>query len=200
VSTSDAKEILRRSARSLIDAMSPEERARASRVIVDHITGSGWWRGADAVLIYAGDATEPTLDLLIESSADQGKSVCVPAIDWARKSMHPRLVRSASDLVPGRHGIRVPGDGCTEIDPDRLGLVLVPGVAFDPEGGRLGRGGGFYDRFLASWRGSAPMREGGAGPVAIGVGFAAQVVARVPTDGHDQRLDGLVTDAGPVDR
>ena len=185
--------------RERMAAMDGAARARASGVIRDHITGSGWWQNASAVMLFAGDAGEPGLDGLIGLGIQAGKTVCVPGVDWGGKSMQPRAVRSAGDLVEGRHGVRVPGEGCPGVDAREIGLVLVPGVAFDASGGRLGRGGGFYDRFLASWRG--PERGagwGGAARAAVGVCFAWQVVDRVPTGGHDERLDGLVTDAGVV--
>lgn len=190
----ETKEAIRAAARERVGSMTAADRAAASSAVVERITGSGWWQGASCVLIFAGDDTEPNIDRLIEIGERQGKRMSCPAIDWTSKSMHPKRVRSTSDLTMGRHGIRVPGESCEPIDPDRVELVLVPGVAFDGHGGRLGRGGGFYDRFLAAWR-ARPAAEGG-GRLAVGVGFAAQVVGRVPTEGHDQRLDGLVTDAG----
>ena len=72
------------------------------------------------------------------------------------------------------------------MDPAEIDLVLVPGLAFDAAGGRLGRGGGFYDRFLAT-----------LGPAAarVGVAFDAQILPEVPTDGLDARMSCVVTDA-----
>lgn len=186
---------LRDAMRARLGAISADDRRSASGAIVDRITGSGWWKGARCVLVFAWDSFEPDLDPLIEVGNRHGKVMAMPWVDWAGKSMRGRRVRSASDLVEGRHGIRVPGEGCDAIGDDEIDLVLVPGVAFDRVGGRLGRGAGFYDRFLASWR-DRPMTGGGVRRLAVGVGFATQVVELVPTDPHDERLDGLVTDAG----
>jgi 5-formyltetrahydrofolate cyclo-ligase len=90
------------------------------------------------------------------------------------------------DLVPGRYGVPAPPAGCP---PEPLAtdvLLLVPGLAFDTEGRRLGRGGGYYDRALSD--------AGGAMPV--GVAFDCQIVERVPEDRHDRRVAALLTESG----
>jgi 5-formyltetrahydrofolate cyclo-ligase len=79
------------------------------------------------------------------------------------------------------------------VAPGAVELVIVPGVGFGRDGTRLGRGGGFYDRFLAERSAGGSMRM-----VVLGACFAAQVVGRIPSGAHDQRVDGLVTEAGLV--
>ncbi len=76
-----------------------------------------------------------------------------------------------------------------EPDPTAVDVVIVPGVAFTPDGARLGQGGGWYDRFLAAVR---------PGCTSIGVGFDPQVVDELPTEPHDIRLDSVVTESGVV--
>ncbi len=195
MSGSGSKGSVRDAVRARVARLTPRDRERAAEIIAERITGSGWWRDATGVMLFAADATEPDVDALIDAAHAEGKAVAFPSVDWAGKSMRPKRVRSMRDLTEGRHGIRVPGESCPPLDPAGLDAVLVPGVAFDARGGRLGRGGGFYDRFLAAWR-DHPVTGRSVRRVAIGVGFAAQVVGRVPSDPHDQRLDGLVTDAG----
>jgi 5-formyltetrahydrofolate cyclo-ligase len=74
-------------------------------------------------------------------------------------------------------------------DPTAVDVVIVPGVAFAPDGARLGQGGGWYDRFLASVRPDC---------TSIGVGFDPQVVEVLPTEPHDIRLDSIVTESGAM--
>jgi 5-formyltetrahydrofolate cyclo-ligase len=74
-------------------------------------------------------------------------------------------------------------------DPSVVDVVIVPGVAFTPDGARLGQGGGWYDRFLAAVRPDC---------TSIGVGFDAQVVDVLPTEPHDVPLDGVVTESGAI--
>jgi 5-formyltetrahydrofolate cyclo-ligase len=87
--------------------------------------------------------------------------------------------------VRGPHGAREPHDGEPAPAPD---LILVPGLAFDRAGRRLGRGGGFYDRFLARWAGT-PCRI-------VGVCFACQVVSTIPWEPHDATVQAIVTEDG----
>ncbi len=90
-----------------------------------------------------------------------------------------------SDLVLGRYGIREPGPGCGVVDVRLLDFVVVPGIAFDRCGGRLGRGKGFYDRLLESVAG-----------VSCGVGLDEQLIPNVPVEPHDKRLNLVVVPGG----
>ncbi len=96
------------------------------------------------------------------------------------RAWHPGLA-----LVTGGFKTEVPPPGSPELAPD---ILIVPLLAFDSDGYRLGYGGGFYDRTLEK------LRNGGARPLAIGVAFSAQHVARVPRDHYDQPLDWIVTE------
>lgn len=90
------------------------------------------------------------------------------------------------ELRPGRYGVREPSATAAV---ERLGpdvLALVPGVAFDERGGRLGRGGGSWDRALADARGA----------VVLGVGYELQIIERVPREAHDRSIDALLTETG----
>lgn len=102
------------------------------------------------------------------------------------------------DVVAGASLIREPRKVLPEADPTELDVVIVPGLAFDLHGRRLGRGGGYYDRLLPRLRPQA---------VKIGVAWEVQIVDEVPTDAHDQRMDVVVTerrtisvDTGGADR
>ena len=90
------------------------------------------------------------------------------------------------ELRPGRYGVpEPPATAAVEtLGPDAL--ALVPGVAFDERGGRLGRGGGAWDRALADARGA----------VVFGVGYELQIIARVPREAHDRAMDALLTETG----
>jgi len=95
-------------------------------------------------------------------------------------------VDRVESLVPGRYGVREPPatSPIEMLGPDVL--VLVPGVAFDESGGRLGRGAGLWDRALADARGA----------VIFGVGYELQIIDTVPRDEHDRPVDALLTEAG----
>ena len=117
-------------------------------------------------------------------AAHQGP-VCLPVIAGRAKALRFREWSPGCRMIPGDFGAQVPADGAY-IEPE---VLIVPLLAFDARGFRLGYGGGFYDRTLEQLRARRPT-------LAIGFAFAAQQVAEVPVDATDQRLDAIVTETG----
>lgn len=113
--------------------------------------------------------------------------VCVPVVAAPGTPLAFRGWRPGCALVRGRFGVAVPADGAA-LSPD---LLIVPLLAFDRAGRRLGYGGGYYDRTLAALRARGPV-------IAVGLAFAAQEVPEVPHGSLDAPLDGVVTEAGMV--
>ena len=132
--------------------------------------------------------------MLLTAALAANKSIAIPDIDWPHKSMSPRQITNLhTDLIPGRYDIRVPAPGCPLVEPKSLDAILLPGLAFDRAGNRLGRGAGFYDRFISS------LHDAGHRPALIGVCYHAQIVDSVPTEPHDHRVDRVITELGPLD-
>jgi len=115
-----------------------------------------------------------------------GKRVLLPRM--VGESLEFAVVRQADHLNVGRFGVREPDSSCPVQRVDARAIVLVPGVAFDRAGGRLGRGAGYYDRALAE------IREYAVNATFIGVGFSHQIVDRVPMMSHDVRMDAILSD------
>ncbi len=146
------------------------------------------------IMAYLATRAEPDLDPWLDSPGDG--QFCVPRMDWDARTMEPVAFEAAESRIEvRRHGIREPVAG-ERIALDSIGAVLVPGLAFDRSGDRLGRGAGFYDRFLA--RIAAGSDRAGRARL-IGVSFACQIVDRVPRDDHDIAMDALVTEEGLID-
>jgi 5-formyltetrahydrofolate cyclo-ligase len=140
-------------------------------------------REARAVGLYAGLPDELPTRPLFEAVRDARKTALLPrCLDDDRLAFV--AVERWGDLVPGRHGVPEP-----EGEPETLGpedVVAVPGVAFDAAGRRLGRGRAYYDRTFP------PGAAGG--PWLVGVGYAFQVVDRVPAAPHDRRVEAVLTE------
>jgi len=119
---------------------------------------------------------------------DEGGRLAVPVTDWDHHTMQACEVGSLDDTLfhTGRHGIRSPRE-VTLVNPDLLTSVLVPGLAFNEPGARLGRGGGFYDRFLSQVRPEC---------LKIGVCFDTQRVETIPCEPHDVVMDIVITSGG----
>lgn len=119
-----------------------------------------------------------------------GTEIALPRIEGERMVFY-RVTDPARELCMGQFGAREPfADDATRVRPEDAATILVPGLAFDETGGRLGRGGGFYDRFLATSASRART---------LGVGFACQLVDRVPLEAHDIQLDAVVTEDGWIE-
>jgi 5-formyltetrahydrofolate cyclo-ligase len=125
---------------------------------------------------------------LMLALAGRGHTLALPVAGPRCLPLTFRRFSLADPLEPGPFGTRHPGPGAAEVVPD---MLLVPLVAFDAAGGRIGHGAGYYDRTLAALRAAKPV-------LALGLAYAAQRQPRVPTGPHDARLDAVATEAGLV--
>lgn len=140
-----------------------------------------------AAALYWPTGDEMDVRPLLESLVERDVPCALPRMLGRDKPLGFFAFRPGDPLVPGRHGIFEPGLAAPELRP---GLLLMPLLAFDGRGHRLGYGAGYYDRTLMD------LRSWMSPPLAIGVAYAAQEVDQVPTDDHDQPLDGVATELG----
>ena len=156
--------------------------AQADQAAVLRVLALPPFQQAQTILSYAPFGREFNADLLNQAILDQGKTLALPLVTGPGQ-MEARLVESLSQLVPGAYGIREPGPDTPILPPASIDLLLLPGLAFDPACYRMGRGGGYYDRYLARFTGYtiAPTRE-------------LQIVPAVPRDPWDRRADLVVTE------
>ncbi|MCW5755012.1 MAG: 5-formyltetrahydrofolate cyclo-ligase [Phycisphaeraceae bacterium] len=185
-----AKRALRQTAKRTLAETPVETRATHALAICSHLQAHPAFRGS--VLFYAPFDTEVDLTPAAATLAAARGVVCVPRIDWAAASITPARVNDLGpSLRQGPRRVPEPPADAPSIPLEEIDLILVPGLAFDLRGGRLGRGGGFYDRLLASPSRRCP---------AIGVCFHAQLVDAVPMERHDQPVDGVITEQRCFDR
>ncbi len=183
----EAKQAMRQAMAAARDALDPAWRKRASAALVDRMTSLVAFAGARRVLLNVPFRSEWDAAPLIERALARGKEVLLPRVDETSRMLDLRRIADpAADIVTGYRGIPEPVERCPRADPASVDWVLVPGVAFDREGGRLGYGGGYYDRLL-------PLLSPRAARVAGA--FSMQIVDRVPSAPHDIRMDTVVTEA-----
>ena len=167
-----------------------------SQMACNHASAWPTLAQARCVMVFVPLPSELDITPLLEKMLAQNVRVCLPRTDWEHKTIVPiEISNLSSDLVPGRHGLSEP---CSTRDPiplDAIQVVVVPGLGFDRQGGRLCRGGGFYDRFLAALAGHA-QRTGTHRPRTISLCFAEQIVPSVPMEEHDARVSCLATPDG----
>ena len=177
----ELKAELRKNIRAAVERISPAVRAVESIELCDRLEPQ--LRSAHTVLFFAPLADELDVWPLLEKFLATGKICALPFFDSATQTYSARRVQNlASDISIGKFGVREPAENCPEIPPEKFDLILAPGVAFDWNGNRLGRGRGFYDRLLKQIRG-----------VKCGVGFDFQLLGKIPTEPHDARMNFIVT-------
>lgn len=145
-----SREDIRREMARLRLQISPEERACNDTRIANAILSTKLWSGCDHIFAYCAMAGEPDLRVLMETALDEGKTLALPkCLDGERMDFY--RVTSPDELDTGMYGIREPVrcDRDDLMEPDRSSLILIPCLAYDTRGYRLGHGKGYYDRYLA---------------------------------------------------
>jgi len=180
--SADLREQARRSGRAARTGLSGDQRLRAETLLISHLRSIPALRRGSVGVFVAHDG-EPDLMPLVQWLWDNDVVVALPVLLDDPNDFSMRFVQWERDdvLQPGRYDIPVPPSGqAIELD-----TVLVSFTGFDASGNRIGRGGGFFDRYLATTNANV-----------IGVGFEAQRMQQVPVESHDQPLPMVVTDLG----
>ena len=177
---------LRKRARRIRDAVPPADRARLSARICGRARTLLTAAGAHTVMVYVSFRSEVETAGLIDELRRTHR-VAAPRV--ADAGCMDAMLLAGTPLVRGRLGILEPPATAAVVEPASIDAVLVPGLAFDPAGYRLGYGGGYYDRFLV----------GCARALRIGLAFEAQMVDSVRPHAHDQPLDHIVTERRVID-
>jgi 5-formyltetrahydrofolate cyclo-ligase len=177
-----AKRALRRAILAERDAVPENDRSARSAAIADRFLGLLETAGAETVLAFWSFGSEVETAPLISRLRSEGKTVALPRIEGG--DVVPVVAAPGAPMSESSFGAMEPAEG-PALDVAELDLVVVPGVAFDRSCGRLGYGGGYYDRLLERRR---------DGVAAIAIAFTLQVVDRVPTGAIDRRIDGVVTE------
>ena len=177
------KAALRKRIRSALQNITPTARAAASAQLCARLKEQPFWKNASSVVFFAPLPDEADVWPLLEETVAGGKIAALPRFEPADQSYTVcRVQNPRSEIAIGQFGIREPKACCAEIAFSRLDLILVPGVAFDLNGNRLGRGRGFYDRLLVETRG-----------VKCGVAFDEQITDEVPVGTHDLQINFILT-------
>ncbi|MDX2119030.1 MAG: 5-formyltetrahydrofolate cyclo-ligase [Planctomycetota bacterium] len=207
--------------RARLAALDDAERQRQSRAVCMMLQTQPWLLSARSIMAFVPLPDEPDIGPLISFALARGIAVALPGVDWAAKTMTPLWIDCwPCALRADQHGVQVPcapvagplGSGGGLAEPE---VVLVPGLAFDERGRRLGRGGGFYDRYIQRRRTPGPAgdrsRDLGQNGVTVdvnsgrsdgtsarqrvfaaGIALEAHMLDAVPVGPHDQRLDAVV--------
>jgi len=178
------KRALRREVRARRDAMPPEERERLGQAVARNLLALPEVRQASTVMAFSSFGSEVDSGPIIEQLARDGRRVVLPRVEG--RTIVPVGYRSGDPVKPSSFGALEPAAG-EPVGPEEIDVVVVPGLAFDRRGHRVGYGGGFYDRFLGRLRPDA---------LTVGICFSVQVLDEVPHGRGDRPVDLVVTEQG----
>ena len=156
--------------------------AKASRAVCEKVLQSNEFREAAVVLGYLSFRNEISVDAVLNEALRLGKTVAVPLI-VSKTGMKAARLETLEGLPLDHYGIRTVAEPVRIVPPDSIGLVLVPGAGFTETGCRMGRGAGYYDRFLAQTHGFR-----------LGITCDALLREEIPMDAYDQSVQALVTE------
>lgn len=180
----EEKQQLRRIVRSMESQLSPRYRAASDRAIAAHLLAMPEYQAAQTVFCFVSTAREIDTRPILEDALSSGKALCVP-LCVGSGLMELRRITSLAQLSPGAHGISEPPADSPRVSPDDVDLAVLPCLTCSHLGQRLGQGGGYYDRFLAHYRGGTVLlcRE-------------QLIREEIPLEPHDYPVPWVLTERG----
>lgn len=176
------KETLRASIKAQRKQLTKDEIHKKSAKVYSALFSSEILQDAKTVMVYLSAFNEVRTEMIIDTLLQSGVRVCAPVTDTKRMSITPYYLEDAKKLIQGAFKIAEPTRDC-EAKPEDIDAVLVPGIAFDKSGNRMGFGAGYYDRFLHSYDG-----------IKIGICYDFQLFDKIPKDSHDITMNYIISE------
>lgn len=185
------KKIIRRDVLRRRDSIRPEERKRKDRLIMNRVFSLPEFGSAEVIFYFASFGSEVSTMPHIEEALKKGKRIVLPRVDNENRRLRLYEIHDTGEIKPGFMGIPepyVPPE--RERDINEVDLVIMPGVAFDIYGNRLGYGGGYYDRLLSGLKKKVML---------VAVAYEEQIVDSLPSEAHDVKVDLIVTEKRSIE-
>lgn len=185
------KKKLRNKIKKLLEGLPVSVLKEKSSSIRSRLYSLSEYKNSSFVMCYLSTEREVSTFEIIETALSQNKKVAVPLILKSQNIMLPCEISNLKDLEPGPWGILQPIKGKIKSIPLKVvDLIIVPGIVFDKNGNRIGRGKGFYDRFLNSI--PSAIRK-------MALAFSCQIVERIPINDSDIPVDKIITEDGVIE-
>lgn len=178
------KNELREYMKFLRSSMSLEEKHKKDRSIFNKVVNNKQYIEAETIMAYVSFELEVDTICIIKNALENNKIVCVPKIINKKDGMKAVKIEKLEDLIKNKFGILEPVNFEKEFNGKDIDLFLVPGLAFDENGGRIGYGAGYYDRFLKNSKDTS---------LKIGLAYDFQVIDKVPMTENDIYLDIIIS-------
>lgn len=186
---SNKKKQIRREKLKIRREMNIEEKSNYDKIIKDKFFESSFYKESENIFIYISYDSEINTKYIITRAIKEGKKIYVPRTEFSTKLMNAVIIENFDNLVESRYGILEPKKDEPFIDPNDLDLIVVPGVAFDKNGGRVGYGAGYYDRYFKRIN-----NENKSKIVKLALAYDFQLMDKVPTDEEDVLIDAVMTE------
>lgn len=176
------KEELRQRMKTRLDSLNQEEYQDFNGVLYRNFIKLAIVKRAKNIMIYYSVRNEVKTEAIINYLLKTGKTVALP-VCTPERDLNAAVINDLCQLQPSVFGLMEPGPEAALLEPDLLDLIVVPGVAFDERGYRLGHGAGYYDRFLSKMLNSFKL----------GLAYDFQIVSKIPVESHDIGMNGILT-------
>lgn len=177
-----SKNELRKMMKSRLAALTREEYEDLNRSLYSNFIKLKALKRINHIMIYYSVRNEAATIPIINYLLNLGKTVALP-VCTPERDLKAAIINNLSELQPASFGLMEPGPEAVLLDYDELKLVIIPGVAFDEKGNRLGHGAGYYDRFLSKTPNAFKL----------GLAYDFQVVPALPAERHDIKINGILT-------
>lgn len=167
------------------EALPLVEKREMDNAIYETIINSHEFINAKVIFIYISFGKEVDTHNIIQYAIASGKEVCVPRVISRLKGMRALKINSLDELEISNYGILEPKENSEEVSVENMDLAVIPGLAFDLQGGRIGYGGGFYDRFFSN--SDINIKK-------IALAYEFQILEEIPLEDHDIAIDSIITE------
>ncbi|MGE5628778.1 MAG: 5-formyltetrahydrofolate cyclo-ligase [Solirubrobacterales bacterium] len=166
------------------DNISDMVKSEWDEIIFERVISTDFYKNSKDIFIFVSFRSEVDTHKIIKNAIKEGKNIYVPKVISKEEGMRAYKINNFEDMQKGYYGILEPKEYCREISPIDIDLVIMPGAAFDKNGGRIGYGGGYYDRFLTLLKGNVKK---------VALAYKFQVLDLVPMEENDIRVDEIIT-------
>ncbi|MDO5517647.1 MAG: 5-formyltetrahydrofolate cyclo-ligase [Clostridium sp.] len=186
---SNKKKQIRQDILKIRRGMDIEKKLDCDKSIEEKFFESSFYKQAENIFIYISYDSEINTKSMINRAIKEGKNIYVPRTEFSTKLMNAVKINNFENLIESRYGILEPKKDEPFINPNDLDLIVVPGVAFDKDGGRIGYGAGYYDRYFKRIN-----KENKSRITKLALVYDFQIIDKVPSDEEDVSIDAVLTE------
>lgn len=181
----EEKKELRKRILKIRNEMDLDNKIKSDKIIYNKFIQSEFYLQSNDIFIYVSYNSEIDTKNIIMKALEDKKNIYVPRTNYKTKIMEAVKILSLESLIEDKYGILEPAEDKSPEDPNKFDLIIMPGVAFDKYGGRMGYGAGYYDRYLEKI--SKPLNK-------VALAYDFQVINKVPIDIHDIPIEYIITE------